>query len=175
MASDKYKAIKVARRVSASQDENIINLFHYAHFICDCLFPEIVENIFNFKEVFREKSLLQTIGNFSKIYTEVMMTKHTELLRDDFNNLNVDAIFIKRAKSEYYNKINFDKFRRIIFKRYNIYHLEYNNEYPEVILVKRGDRKNLIDDEYLSKRNKNVTNGKERREINNISYRVRFS
>lgn len=171
MASDKYKAIKVARRVGALHDENCANLFHYAHFICDCLFPEIVENIFNFKEVFREKSLPQTIGNFSKIYTEVMMTKHTELLRDDFNNLNVDTIFIKRAE---FNKINFDKFRRIIFKRYNINHLEYNNEYPEVILVKRGDRKNLVDDEYLSKINKNVTNGKERREINNISYIENF-
>lgn len=169
MASDKYKSIKVVRTLPTSYKENRANLFHYAHFICDCLFPEIVENTFKFKEVFREKSLTQTLGNFSKIYTEVMLTKHTELPTSDFNNLNIDTIEFSRTPKMNHNKINYDKFRQIIFKRYNINHLEYNNEYPEVILVKRGDRKNLIDDKYLSKINKNVKNGKERREINNIS------
>ena len=53
------------------------SLFHYAHFICDCLFPEIIADIFNYKEVIREKHIHQTIGNFSKIYTDVMMIKNT--------------------------------------------------------------------------------------------------
>lgn len=47
---------------------------------------------------------------------------------------------------------------------------EYNIDYPEIILVKRNDRMNLIDDEYLSKINTNITTGKERREIDNIEY-----
>ena len=143
------------------------SLFHYAHFICDCLFPEIICDIFKYDEVIREKNIHQTIGNFSKIYTDVMRIKNTELLSDEFNNLNVDTFFYKN-KENYCDKIYFDKFRKFIFKRYNINYLEYNNDYPEVILIKRNDRINLIDDEYLSKINTNFTTGKERREINNI-------
>jgi hypothetical protein len=144
------------------------SLFHYAHFICDCLFPEIICDIFNYNEVIREKNIDQTIGNFSKIYSDVMMIKNTELLSNNFNNLNVDTICYKN-KENYCDKIYFDKFRKFIFKKYNINNLEYNNDYPEVILIKRNDRINLIDDEYLSKINTNITTGKERREINNIT------
>jgi hypothetical protein len=143
------------------------NLFHYAHFICDCLFPEIICDIFNYDEVVRKKNIHQTIGNFNKIYIDVMMVKNTELLTDDFNNLNVDTICYKN-KEHYTNKIYFDKFRNYIFERYNIKHLEYDNNYPEVILIKRSGRINLIDDKYLRKINTNFTTGKERREIKNI-------
>ena len=142
-------------------------LFHYAHFICDCLFPEIICDIYNYDEVIREKTIHQTIGNFSKIYTDVMMVKNTELLSDDFNNLNVDTINYKN-KEKYNNKIYFDKFRNYIFGKYNIKNLEYNANYPEVILIKRGDRVNLIDDDYLQKINTIITTGKERREIKDI-------
>lgn len=143
------------------------SLFHYAHFICDCLFPEIINDIFNYDEVIREKNIHQTIGNFSKIYTDVMMVKNTELLTNDFNNLNIDTINYK-TKEEYTNEIYFNKFRNYIFRRYNIKNLEYINDYPEVILVKRNGRINLIDDKYLKKINTNITTGKERREIKDI-------
>tara|TARA_B100001094_G_C17934871_1_gene672585 strand:+ start:87 stop:848 length:762 start_codon:yes stop_codon:yes gene_type:complete len=143
------------------------NLFHYAHFICDCLFPEIICDIFNYNEVVRLKNIDQTIGNFSKIYNDVMMIKNTELLIDDFNNLKVNTISYK-PKEECTDKIYFDKFRNYIFKRYDIKYLEYEDDYPEVILIKRNDRVNLIDDEYLQKLNTNITNGKERREIKDI-------
>lgn len=145
----------VNRRVSGA-------LFHYAHFICDCLFPEIVNDIFIYPEVVREKSINQTLGNFSKIYTDVMMIKNTELLTNEFNELNVDTIFYGN-KELYYNRKCFDKFRHFIFSRYKINELEYISGYPEVILVKRGERINLIDDEYLKQKNTNVTTGKERR------------
>jgi hypothetical protein len=144
------------------------SLFHYAHFICDCLFPEIMCDIFNYDEVIREKNIHETLGNFYKIYTDVMMVKHTELLSTEFNNLNVNTIYYKN-KENYINKIYFDKFRNFIFKRYNINNLEYINNYPEVILVKRKYRKNLIDDEYLQQINTNITTGKERREIKDIN------
>ena len=152
-------------KIKNKRDEG--SLFHYAHFICDCLFPEIIADLFNYNEVIREKNIHQTIGNFSKTYTDVMMIKNTELLSNDFNNLNVDTIYYKN-KEEYNDKIYFDKFRNFIFERYNIKNLEYNNDYPEVILIKRNGRINLINDEYLSKINTNITTGKERREINNI-------
>ena len=37
------------------------SLYHYAHFICDCLFPEIVCDIYNYDVVYRERSINQTI------------------------------------------------------------------------------------------------------------------
>jgi len=153
--------------IKIKNNRNEGSLFHYAHFICDCLFTEIINDIFNYSEVIREKNIHQTIGNFSKIYTDVMRIKNTELLINDFNNLNVDTICYKNKES-YCDKIYFDKFINFIFQRYNIKNLEYNNDYPEVILIKRNHRINLIDDEYLSKINTNVTTGSERREINNI-------
>ena len=143
------------------------SLFHYAHFICDCLFPEILCDIFNYDEVIREKSINQTIGNFYKIYKDVMMINHTELLSKQFNNLKVNTICYK-TKEDYNNKMDFDKFRNFIFKRYNINNLEYNNFYPEVILIKRDGRINLIDDQYLQQINTNIKTGKERREIKDI-------
>ena len=148
------------------------SLFHYAHFICDCLFPEIMNDIFMFNEVVRKKNIEQTLGNFSKIYEEVMEIKNTELLANDFNNLNVDLVCYNE-KNTYCNKECFDKFRNFIFARYNIENNltntpNFNNNYPEVILIKRSDRIELIDDEYLKKQNTNVTTGKERREINDV-------
>jgi hypothetical protein len=143
------------------------SLFHYAHFICDCLFPEIINDIYKYDEVIREKKINQTIGNFSKMYTEVMMIKHTELLSKTFNDLNINMISYE-TKEYYCNKMHFDKFINFIFSRYKINNLKYNTAYPEVILVKRNGRINLISDEYLVKKNVNITTGKERREINNI-------
>lgn len=143
------------------------NLFHYAHFICDCLFPEIINDIYKYNEVVREKNLDQTIGNFNKIYTEVMMIKNTELLKEEFDNLNVNIIICER-EDKYYNEIYFDKFRNFIFERYKINSFIFDKDYPEVILIKRYDRINLIDDEELKKINTNITTGKERREIDRI-------
>lgn len=143
------------------------SMFHYAHFICDCLFPEIINDIYQYEEVFREKNIHQTIGNFDKIYTEVMKTKNNEIMQEEFNKLNVE-ILIYKNKEDYLDKIYFEKFRNFIFQRYDIDFSEYNPNYPEIILIKRGDRINLIDDEYLESINHNITSGKERREIHEI-------
>jgi hypothetical protein len=95
------------------------SLFHYAHFICDCLFPEIICGIHNYNEVVRLKDIEQTIGNFSKIYTQVMKIKNTELLQQDFDNLKINTITYK-TKEEYCDLFYFNKFREFIFTRYNI-------------------------------------------------------
>jgi len=153
--------------IRVKNNRNDGSLFHYAHFLCDCLFCEIMSDIFKYEEVIREKTIDQSIGNFSKIYTDVMMIKNTELFSEEFKNLPTDIIYYEN-KEKYCDKIHFDKFRNFIFSRYKINNLEYNNNYPQVILIKRNDRVNLIDDVYLAKINKNVSTGKERREIDNI-------
>jgi len=154
--------------IKVKNERNGGSLYHYAHFICDCLFTEIINDIYKYQLVIREKTLHQTIGKFDKFYNSIMCAENRELLTQDFNNLNIKMITCR--KKEYYcNKINFEKFTNYIFSIYNINKHEYNIDYPRVILVKRGGRKELINDRRLSKLNRNITTGKERREINNIS------
>lgn len=118
------------------------SLFHYAHFITDCLFPEVVNDLYKY-EVVREKTIRQTLGNFSKIYTDVMQNVNTELLPEDFKALSIPILNYKMKDS--YTKKDFDKFRSFVFARYPI----PPDTYPEVILIKRGGRINLIDDPIL--------------------------
>jgi hypothetical protein len=144
------------------------SLFHYAHFLCDCLFPEIVEDIYKYKKVYRMKTIHQTIGNFSQIYKEVMDVEHYEIIENDFQSLKHVETITYKTKEDYCNRECFDKFRHFIFSKFNIQHLEYDLRYPEVLLIKRNGRIHLIDDEYLKKINTNKTTGKERREIKHI-------
>lgn len=140
------------------------NLFHYAHFVCDCLFPEIINDIYLYGTVIREKTIHQSVGNFKNIYTYLMDVEHIELPTDKFNNSEAKLIVYKN-KEHYLQKKYFDKFRNYVFQKC----IKYDEKkYPEVILIKRGDRISLIDDPYLSKINRNITTGKERREIHNI-------
>jgi hypothetical protein len=67
-------------------------LFHYAHFLCDCLFPEIINNIYIYNTVIREKNIDQTLGNFNKIYEEVMLNKSIELIKSQFDILYIKTI-----------------------------------------------------------------------------------
>jgi len=143
------------------------HLFHYAHFLCDCLFPEIVCDVYNYSEVIREKSIDQTLGNFDKIYSEATSSKCTELIKEEFDDLDVETIIYKQ-KEEICDKISFEKFRNFVFSQYKINPLDRDENYPEVLLIKRGHRVNLINDEQLNSINNNYTNGKERREINEI-------
>ena len=142
------------------------SLFHYAHFLCDCLFPEIINQIYLHSHVIREKSIHQTIGNFSKIYEEVMGTRNRELLKEEFDQLATPPLIYKN-KEDYSTLHNFNKFRDFIFNRYNISTIPLPN-FPKILLIKRDDRIPLIDDPYLSSLNTNITTGKERREIDQI-------
>jgi hypothetical protein len=144
------------------------SLFHYAHFLCDCLFPEIINKIYLHGEVIREKSIHQTIGNFSKIYEEVMGTRNRELLKEEFDQLATPPLIYKN-KEDYSTIDYFNEFRNFIFRRYNIPPSPTPPpNFPQILLIKRDDRIPLIDDPYLTSINTNITTGKERREIDQI-------
>jgi hypothetical protein len=144
------------------------SLFHYAHFLCDCLFPEIINQLYLHGEVIREKSIHQTIGNFSKIYNEVMGTQNRELLKEEFDQISPHIqTLIYKTKEDYSTIDYFNRFRDFIFNRYNIPHNLPSN-FPQILLIKRDDRIPLIDDPYLTSINMNITTGKERREIDQI-------
>ena len=140
------------------------SLFHYAHFICDCLFLEINSKTFMNKEVIRPKTLTQSIGNFQKVYEEVMGIRNRELVIGDYNKLDCPKLNLQRNRRT--TLAEFNNFRNYIFERYKI---KRDETYPEIILIERGDRIELLSDPELRKKNKNVTTGKERREIDKIS------
>ena len=146
------------------------SLFHYAHFLCDCLFPEIINQLYLHSQVIREKSIHQTIGNFSKIYEEVMGTRNRELVKEEFDQLTPHIPPLVYKNKEDYSTIDyFNRFRDFIFNRYNIPHNPpSSHSQPLILLIKRDDRIPLIDDPYLRSLNTNITTGKERREIDQI-------
>jgi len=145
-------------------------MFHYAHFLYDCLFSEIINNVQNNKIIYREKNVDQTIGNFCNIYEEVINVKNIELSKDEFENLECKTLTTTRFTNPSITEINY--FRDFIFNRYNIISDILNNEYPEIILIKRGYVEKLVDDEELDKKldkkYQSKTNGAKRREIIDI-------
>lgn len=145
------------------------NLFHYAHFICDCLYPEFLSGVFNYTDVFRLKSIDQTLGNFSSFYEEISGAKNHELDLESFESLSYEHLTCQREEDEN-DFANFKSFREFIFNRLDIKTLidKMNKLYcsaPEILLIKRGEPTELISDEELKLENPNQTNGKERREI----------
>ena len=144
------------------------SLFHYAHFLCDCLFPEIINQLYLHGEVIREKSIHQTLGNFSKIYEEVMGTRNRELLKEEFDQISPHIPpLIYKNKEDYSTISHFNRFRDFIFDRYDIPQKPPPN-FPQILLIKRDNRIPLIDDPYLRSLNTNITTGKERRDIDQI-------
>lgn len=139
------------------------SLFHYAHFICDCLYPEINAKLYEYDEVIRQKHIRQTLGNFSKIYEDVMKTSYVEISPKVFDSVEAKRVHIDR--NNYLGIENFKFFREFIFNRYKVQKLP---KYPEIILIERGERKELISDPDLKRANTNITTGKERREIEHI-------
>ena len=144
-------------------------IFHYAHFICDCLFVEIINDIQNYSIVIREDNINQTIGDFYKLYEEILQIKNLELVKKDFDKIN-NKLTVFKSK-EHYKKSDFDKFRNFIFKRYNINPKIFIENYPEVILIKRWKRVNLKKKSYKKDTKRILSNGMERRKIKFI-YKV---
>ena len=143
------------------------SLFHFAHFITDTLFPEVIyfRNIdISFNSVYRVKDIHQTIGNFSSIYEDVLQIKNIELPINEIETIGLQKTLLDN-KEKILNKENFDYFKNFVFNRYNT---QLDKSFPKVILVKRGNRIQLIDDPELQSINTNITTGKERREIINV-------
>jgi hypothetical protein len=138
-------------------------LFHYAHFISDCLYPEVILEFYKKSEVYRLKTLDQTIGNFVNIYNDVLLNKSIELEQNEFDQLDIPIRYTNKLYLS--SKRHLDIFRDYIFTRYNI---SPKPEYPKILLIKRADRIPLISDPYLNSINTNFQTGKERREIKDI-------
>jgi len=154
------------------------SLFHYAHFIWDCLYNEINnihlnrsvdEEHYIPSTVIRKKNIDQTLGNFAKIYEDVMGVTNREVSEEEFDAMSPDIPTILTYRVSEPNKYSIDYVRNFIFRRYGISDSDvFDSNYPEVLLIQRGERIPLIDDTELQCKNTNITMGKERREIRQI-------
>ena len=159
--------IKKRMKIALINERKEGSLFHYAHFLIDCVYPEVINEIYKYKTVTRIKSIHQTLGNFAGFYENIMGTKTTEISEAEFNKLDIKPIILP-PRQDYVDIVSLTKFRNYIFGRYSINSLNRSSNYPKVLLIKRGGRRQLINDPDLQKINKNVTTGKERREIKQI-------
>jgi len=144
--------------------KNIHNslLFHYAHFICDCVFPEFFMKLFNkHKIVYRLKGLRQCLGNFSRFYKKIFKINTIEVPMHKFNQLRI----VKKmcVKKETIPKRAFIAFRNFIWRRFNI---KPNSDFPKILLIQRGVTKTLINN--INVPSNLLKNGHQRREIEQI-------
>jgi hypothetical protein len=170
MDKNNIKKIKIFNKRLPGQAGKKGSLFHYAHFICDCLFPEIVNGVYNYSLVIREASLGQTLGIFGSIYEDVTKTTNLELIPEEYEKIQIQTTYYA-DKWVYANKKSIEIFRDYIFTRYEIDRTIYNETYPEVLLIKRGKTESLINNLSLkSKLGKwGISNGVTRREIAGIN------
>ena len=141
-------------------------LFHYGHFISDCLMPEIQNRVYKYKDVYRLMGVRQTIGNFSNMYEEIMGTRNIELSEKEFSELEYPKIDVIGCNGVYSPRV-IKESREFILSRYNP---KKDSSYPSVILIERGESVELIDEsKYKMKIHKDaLKNGKDRRCINDI-------
>ena len=76
--------------------------FQYPHFLVDVLMIEIDNNVFDYDVVYRIKDLRNTIGNFDKIYEEVMEVKNIEIS----SGINNYGMVLKNKKGETNDRSN---------------------------------------------------------------------
>lgn len=149
--------------INVRAGKNISFLFNYAHFICDCVFPEFAMNFHsneNITKIIRLHKPRQSIGNFKDLYKRIIGKDSEELNEKEFENLNVPKSIVLN-KYLIPNQM-FVNFRNYIWKRFKVTN---DPSFPKIILVKRGKYKL----QYKDKENDiNMSSGSARREIADI-------
>lgn len=140
-------------------------LFHYSHFIMDCLFPEILAGVLNHAEVYRPKTRRDTLGIFHTLYEDITGIKNIELTQDEYNQIKEPTREIYRIDKPTLQQINI--FRNYIFSRYKIHIVKNPQRFPKIILIKRGYTANMTETSLAAPEDAN-DNGCKRREIHQI-------
>jgi hypothetical protein len=176
----------MTRTIKITNQRRTGSLYHFAHFMTDCLLPEILAGVHDYDRVLRQRTIPQTIGNFHAIYTEVMGVEHRELLPEEFNAHEGDDLVIDtRGHENTLSSQDFERFRTHIFSlpgfgpdrllpggerpwRFAFWRRKRPAAEPDILLIKRYGRIELLSDPALKDAKYNITTGKERREIAEI-------
>lgn len=128
------------------------------------MFPEFISGFHGYEVVVRKKSLDQSIGKFRAMYEEIMATRVMELDADSFDSFDAplqEVATIDRPTYEQY-----ERFRQHVF--FVVDGEEEPEPHGKVVLIRRGGRRELLDDPELIRQNLvlySATTGRERREI----------
>lgn len=144
------------------------SLFHYAHFFQDCLFPEFIAGFHGYETVVREKSLDQSIGQFKAVYEQVMGNRVVEVEPTQFALLETPLQEVATIDRPTYDE--YERFRQHVF--FLVDGEEETDLKNQVVLIRRGGRRELLDDPELMKQNLvlySATTGSERREIRSLN------
>jgi hypothetical protein len=145
-------------------------LFHYAHFMCDFMFPLICKGYHNYLEIIREKNINQTIGNFDILAKEITNKNYEELSNNEYNNYPADEIILPLKETlvqkdyKYFQKVMLDKFIKN----------DSEEEWPKIVLIKRTTQNILNETEFNECKSNSkiktfrVNNGSQRRDIKEI-------
>lgn len=138
-------------------------LFHYAHFMLDCVYSEVLNKIYEHDTILRKRTINQTLGNFKNLWEEIFVSKSIELSEEEFDKTKTKHLNIKTQPID---RQNIEIFRDYFFNKYPI----ITNGYPEVLLIEREDGVKLLSDQDLLKESTpSITNnGKARRDIKDI-------
>ena len=113
--------------------------FQYAHFLCDCLFPEINLRFYEQDVVIRKRAIEETLGNFSKMYEQVMGVKYMELPEDEFAKFPAPLHVVGRSNKPSIGE--FECFREYMFSKFSV---RLSSWFAPIVLVQRGENRELV-------------------------------
>lgn len=143
-------------------------LHHYAHFLQDCLFPEVVHlQNYQFQLIYRKHTKVNHLGFLQQIYEKVLGVKVKYLENEEFEQMEkkINKMITKGFHWTLYNIPNsISKFQRHVFKTIDLFNLDFPKY--DIILIERGVKKLIKDSEFESHETKT---GSQRRKIKNIN------
>ena len=160
---EKVEDVEEGIKIKTTLESNY--LFHYAHFICDFIFPLICCKNERYKEIIRMKNLNQTIGNFNEMCKEILGKEYKEIPEQQYAILKYKEIEL--PEKEKLNKTDYKYFQNYMWNKF----VEKfpNEKWPEVILIRRSKQKIINIEEFDSEKVIHRTcNGSQRREMHKI-------
>lgn len=123
-------------------------LYHYAHFIQDCIFPEIVHlKTYHNKNIIRKYNVRNHLGGFQEFYEKILNVKVIYLTEEEFKKKKKSTKNLKKTYGFLWTLYNvpfaIHKFQKYIYKKIRLSKLTFHKY--DIILIERGVKK-LIDD-----------------------------
>jgi hypothetical protein len=134
-------------------------LFHYAHFLGEAVFNDVVMKVYENNTVYRLKEITNTLGYFKPMYEHILKVKCVEVSKAEFDKMNVPLV----TGIVPYTPNTIAEFRSYMFKRFP----PQEPKYSKYVLIERGGQRDLVADTSISNGAKST--GKTRREIHNIN------
>lgn len=133
--------------------------FHYAHFLLNVMFTDIVNRVYTNERVYRLTTVPNSsVGKFIKVYNDIMRVTCVELAPPEFEKMTMNVHKVTWAP---FTRENIHTVRTYLLERYPA-----KAKFGSVVLIQRGGRRVLIDAVIPLSASKT---GSERREIKGIA------